>query len=106
MLGFEDRMLEQPDGADPIEGYSFPLIFTWALPPLRQAPDLLVLATELAGLGGIDLPLEVLLGKLSRGLAGLVARGVVAELGEVVGEHQHRIADLDGGVHQLAARPW
>jgi hypothetical protein len=59
MLGFEDRMLEQPDGADPIEGYSFPLIFTWALPPLRHAPDLLVLATELAGLGGIDLPLEV-----------------------------------------------
>jgi hypothetical protein len=59
MLGFEDRMLEQPDGADPIEGYSFPLVFTWALPPLRHAPDLLVLATELAGLGGIDLPLEV-----------------------------------------------
>ena len=59
MLGFEDRMLEQPDGADPIEGYSFPLIFTWALPPLRQAPDLLVLATELAGVGGISLPVEV-----------------------------------------------
>ena len=26
---------------------------------MRQAPDLLVLATELAGLGGTDLPLEV-----------------------------------------------
>lgn len=59
MLGFEDRMLEQPDDADPIEGFSFPLVFTWALPPLRQPPDLLVLATEMAGLGGIDLPLEV-----------------------------------------------
>jgi hypothetical protein len=59
LLSFEDRMLELADGADPIEGYSFPLIFTWALPPLRKAPDLLVLATELAGLGGIDLPLEV-----------------------------------------------
>jgi hypothetical protein len=59
MLGFEDRMLEQPDGAEPIEGHSFPLVFTWALPPLRHPPDLLVLATDLAGLGGIDLPLEV-----------------------------------------------
>jgi hypothetical protein len=59
MLGFEDRMLEQPDGAEPIEGFSFPLVFTWALPPLRNPPDLLVLATDLAGLGGMDLPLEV-----------------------------------------------
>jgi hypothetical protein len=38
---------------------SFPLVFTWTLPPLRYPPDLLVLATELAGRGGIDLPLEV-----------------------------------------------
>ena len=34
-------------------------IFTWALPPLPKGPDLLVLATELAGIGGPDLPLEV-----------------------------------------------
>jgi hypothetical protein len=59
LLGFEDRMLEQPDDAEPVQGFSFPLVFTWALPPLRHAPDLLVLATELAGLGGVDLPLEV-----------------------------------------------
>jgi hypothetical protein len=32
---------------------------TWALPPLPSGPDLLVLATELAGIGGPDLPLEV-----------------------------------------------
>ena len=38
LLAFEDRMLEQPDGADPIEGFSFPLVFTWALPPLRHPP--------------------------------------------------------------------
>ncbi|MFZ9629417.1 MAG: hypothetical protein ACO3C1_08715, partial [Ilumatobacteraceae bacterium] len=36
-----------------------PLIFTWTLPPLPHPPDLLVLATELAGIGGIDLPVEV-----------------------------------------------
>ena len=34
-------------------------MFTWALPPLPHGPDLLVLATELAGLGGAELPLEV-----------------------------------------------
>ena len=34
-------------------------MFTWALPPLPNGPDLLVLATELAGIGGTRLPLEV-----------------------------------------------
>ncbi|MGZ8762164.1 MAG: hypothetical protein ACXW2Y_02445, partial [Acidimicrobiia bacterium] len=32
---------------------------TWALPPLGRMPDLLVLATELAGVGGPDVALEV-----------------------------------------------
>ena len=59
LLAFEDRMLELDELADPVTGYSFPLVFNWALPPLRYPPDLLVLATELAGLGGIELPLEV-----------------------------------------------
>ena len=31
----------------------------WSLPPLPHCPDLLLLATELAGIGGPDLPLEV-----------------------------------------------
>ena len=34
-------------------------MFTWTLPPLPDPPDLLVLATELAGVGGIELPVEV-----------------------------------------------
>jgi hypothetical protein len=34
-------------------------VFTWALPPLPTGPDLLVLATEMAGVGGPELPLEV-----------------------------------------------
>jgi len=59
MLTFEDRMLEVPETEDPVEGFTFPLMFTWVLPPLPKGPDLLVLATELAGLGGPDLPLEV-----------------------------------------------
>jgi hypothetical protein len=60
LLGFEDAVAELvPEVDEAPEGFSFPLLFTWALPPLRHPPDLLVLATELAGVGGIELPLEV-----------------------------------------------
>jgi hypothetical protein len=59
LLGFEDIVMLQPEGEDPPDEYSFPLNFTWGLPPLSRPPDLLVLATELAGIGGPDLPLEV-----------------------------------------------
>lgn len=60
LLGFEDAVAELvPEVDEPPTGFSFPLLFTWALPPLPHPPDLLVLATELAGIGGIDLPLEV-----------------------------------------------
>jgi hypothetical protein len=43
----------------PPDGFEFLLTFTWVLPPLASGPDLLLLATELAGVGGADLPLEV-----------------------------------------------
>jgi len=59
MLAFEDRMMDLPEGSDPPEDFAFPLVFTWVLPPLPKGPDLLVLATDLAGIGGTDLPLEV-----------------------------------------------
>ena len=61
LLGFEDAVatLDPDSDEEPPAGFSFPLLFTWTLPPLNQPPDLLVLATELAGIGGIDLPLEV-----------------------------------------------
>jgi hypothetical protein len=60
MLGFEDEImkLDDPD-AEPPEGFTFPLQFTWTLPPLPTPPDLLVLATELAGVGTVTLPVEV-----------------------------------------------
>jgi hypothetical protein len=50
--------LEEIDDPPPT-GFTFPLIFTWTLPPLPDPPDLLVLATDVAGIGGIDLPVEV-----------------------------------------------
>ncbi len=59
LLGFEDAVLDLPETDEPPDVWYFPLLFTWALPPLPKGPDLLLLATELAGVGGTDLPLEV-----------------------------------------------
>ncbi|MCU1462944.1 MAG: hypothetical protein JWO37_3019 [Acidimicrobiales bacterium] len=59
LLAFEDVVADLPEDEDPADDYQFPLVFTWALPPLSNGPDLLVLATDLAGIGGPDLPLEV-----------------------------------------------
>lgn len=60
LLSFEDEILklEHPDDEAP-GGFTFPMIFTWTLPPLDSPPDLLVLSIEVAGVGGPDLPVEV-----------------------------------------------
>lgn len=58
LLGFEDAVVGLSETEDPPDDFRFPLSFTWALPPLSKDPDLLVLATELAAVGGPDLPLE------------------------------------------------
>ncbi|HTC81830.1 MAG TPA: hypothetical protein VK848_09885 [Acidimicrobiia bacterium] len=59
LLSFEDAVNSLDEDEPAPEGYEFPLTFTWVLPPLSNGPDLLVLATELAGVGGRELPLEV-----------------------------------------------
>jgi hypothetical protein len=60
LLNFEDVVLAMDDPDDEPSGdFSFPLVFTWTFPPLVHPPDLLVLATDVAGLGGLDLPLEI-----------------------------------------------
>ncbi len=59
LLGFEDAVIEGDGLTDPPDEFHLPLSFTWAVPPLPHAPDLLVLATDLAAVGGPDLPLEV-----------------------------------------------
>ncbi len=59
LLGFEDAVMATDGMEDPTDDFLLPLSFTWALPPLPHAPDLLVLATELAAVGGPELPLEV-----------------------------------------------
>jgi len=59
LLAFEDVVAHLPEEDEPPDEFQFPLTFTWALPPLPSGPDLLVLATDLAGVGGPELPLEV-----------------------------------------------
>ncbi len=59
LLTFEDAVMVLPDDTNLPEGFDFPLLFTWSLPPLPNPPDLLRVAIELAGVGGMDLPLEV-----------------------------------------------
>ncbi len=59
LLSFEDAVLSLEEDQEPPEDHFFPLTFTWGLPPLPNSPDLLRLAIELAGISGIELPLEV-----------------------------------------------
>ncbi len=59
LLAFEDAVMDLPEDADPPDDWFFSLSFTWSLPPLPDGPDLLRLAIDLAGIGGIELPLEV-----------------------------------------------
>lgn len=59
LLSFEDLVLSLDEDEDPPDLHHFPLHFNWSLPPLANGPDLLLLATDLAGVGGPDLPLEV-----------------------------------------------
>ncbi len=60
LLGLVDRLEEMGDDfEEPDEDVRLDLFFNWGIPPLVHPPDLLVLATDLAGLGGTDLPVEV-----------------------------------------------
>jgi hypothetical protein len=59
LLAFEDVVVDLPEDEEPPDQFHFPLTFTWALPPLRNPPDLLRLAIDLAGVGGLELPVEV-----------------------------------------------
>ena len=57
ILAFEDLVIDAPRGRRARRRCTRSRCnFTWSLPPLPKCPDLLVLATELAGIGGADLP--------------------------------------------------
>ena len=59
LMAFEDEVMSISDDAEPSDDLVVQIMFTWALPPLEHGPDLLALSTELAGIGGPDLPIEV-----------------------------------------------
>lgn len=60
VMAFEDQLADLGEEfSEPEDLHQLPLFFNWALPPLPFPPDLLVLATDLAGIGATDLPLEV-----------------------------------------------
>ena len=59
LLGFEDAVIERPDGDDPPDEYHFPLNFTWALPPLRTVPTCSCSPPSSPGSAAPTCPLEV-----------------------------------------------
>lgn len=60
LLSLRERLDSMEDGfEEPPDEYHLDLYFNWAVPPLHNPPDLLVLATDLAGMGGTVLPIEV-----------------------------------------------
>jgi hypothetical protein len=59
LLSLRSELEEMAEFTEPPDEFFLDLYFNWAVPPLHDPPDLLVLATDLAGLGGMDLPVEV-----------------------------------------------
>ena len=59
LIAFEDEVMRVGEEGEPDEAITIPVTISFALPPLPAGPDLLVLATDLAGIGGTELPLEV-----------------------------------------------
>ena len=59
LITFEDEVNRVGEEGEPDDSIAIPFTISFALPPLPAGPDLLVLATELAGVGGPDFPLEV-----------------------------------------------
>ncbi len=59
LIMFEDEIVRVGEGGEPSNEILLPLTIGFALPPLPTAPDLLILATDLAGVGSTELPLEV-----------------------------------------------
>jgi hypothetical protein len=60
ILSLRERLEEMREGfEEPDDDYFLDLYFNWAVPPLHNPPDLLILATDLAGIGATVLPVEV-----------------------------------------------
>ncbi len=60
VLELEDVLMDGPETPEDPDGqFMVPFLFNWGLPTLTDPPDLIVLSAELAGIGGLGLPIEV-----------------------------------------------
>ncbi len=60
VLALRDRLDQMQDEfEEPEDEFFLDLYFNYAVPPLLRPPDLLILATDLAGIAGTTLPIEV-----------------------------------------------
>ncbi len=59
LIMFEDEVIRVGEHGQPDAEIVVPVAISFALPPLSSGPDLLLLATDLAGVGGTVLPLQV-----------------------------------------------
>lgn len=59
LLNFEDAVVAMNEDAEPPEGFDLELTINWSLPPVTETVDLLRLTLDLAGFGGMELPIEV-----------------------------------------------
>lgn len=97
VLALRDRLDELTDEfTEPEDDYHLDMYFNWAVPPLQSPPDLLVLATDLAGVGGTTLPIE---------LAAIDSYAAVTEAAErrltILGRVRVSLVDIVMGREQL-----
>ncbi len=97
MLGFEEAvmMLEDPF-EEPPDIWNLNLFFNWQIPPLKELPDLLVLATDLAGLGLEHMPIEVSATSTYANVTDLPSQGLT-----IVGRSEVSLAGVFAAREQL-----
>lgn len=97
LLSFGDRIDEMGDDfEEPEDRWHLELFFNWGIPPLTSPPDLLVLATDLAGIGGTLLPIEVSAIDSYGALTSTPERSL-----QLVGRTEVSLADMIMGREQL-----
>lgn len=93
MLSLQDRLDEMDDEwEEPEDLYRLDLYFNWQLPSLKVPPDLLVVSTDLAGLGGVEVPITVSANETIESIASLTDPSMRTLL--VVGKCQVSLVDV------------
>ena len=97
VLSLQDRLdAMSDDWEEPEDLYRLDLYFNWQLPSLANPPDLLVVGTDLAGVGGVDLPIKVAAAESIASITDASERTV-----QVVGQCQVSLVDVLMGREQL-----